>query len=68
MVEWKELSSRLMWVEVKFGSELWVFVSAYGLGSGMYVIEKEAFWNDLDDCLQFWSECEHCIVRKSKCS
>ncbi len=33
MIEWKEVSSRLMWVKVKFRQEVWVFISAYGPGS-----------------------------------
>ena len=32
VVEWKEVSSRLMWVRVRMGRECWAFVSAYGLG------------------------------------
>ena len=32
VVEWKEMSSRRMWVKVKFNEKLWVFVSAYGPG------------------------------------
>ena len=30
VVEWKEVSSRLMWVTVKIEREIWVFISAYG--------------------------------------
>ena len=33
VVEYRELSDRLMWVKVKFGREFWVFVRAYGPGS-----------------------------------
>ena len=29
VVEYREVSARLMWVKVKFGGELWVFVRAY---------------------------------------
>ena len=29
VVEWKEVSSRLMWVRVRMGRECWAFVSAY---------------------------------------
>ena len=32
VVEWKEVSSRLMWVRVRMGRECWAFVSAYGPG------------------------------------
>ncbi len=30
VVEWKEVSSRIMWVKMKVGCEVWVFVSVYG--------------------------------------
>uniref|UniRef100_A0A8C8DHP6 ribonuclease H n=1 Tax=Oryzias sinensis TaxID=183150 RepID=A0A8C8DHP6_9TELE len=52
VVEWKEVSPRLMWVKVKFQKELWVFVSAYGPGSERNEEERVTFWNDLDECLQ----------------
>ena len=29
VVEWKEVSSRLMWVRVMMGRECWAFVGAY---------------------------------------
>ena len=32
VVEWKEVSSRLMWVRVKIGQHIYVFISAYGHG------------------------------------
>ena len=43
VVEWKELSSKLMWVRVKI--ESWVFISAYGPGSEKSEEEIEEFWN-----------------------
>ena len=33
VVEWKEVSSRMMWVRVRLGRECWAFVSVYGPGS-----------------------------------
>ena len=33
VVEWKEVSYRLMWVRVKIERESWVFISTYGPGS-----------------------------------
>ena len=65
VMEWKEVSSRLMRVKVKFGRELWVFVCAYGPAGERDETEREAFWNDLDNC-QFWSKCEYSVVRRSK--
>ena len=32
IVEWKELSSRLLWVRGKVRRECWVFVPTYGPG------------------------------------
>ena len=52
VVEWKEVSSRLMWVKVKWGQEVWVFVSAYGPGSERSADEREDFWTDLADCVE----------------
>ena len=35
VVEYRDVSGRLMWVKSKFGGEFWVFVSAYDPGSEM---------------------------------
>ena len=43
VVEWKELSTRLMWVRVRFGRECWAFVSAYGPGMERRDEEREEF-------------------------
>ena len=47
VVEWKEVSSRLMWVRVKIERESWVFISAYGPSSEKSEEEIEEFWNEL---------------------
>ena len=31
LVKYSEMSARLILVKIKFGGEIWVFVSAYGL-------------------------------------
>ena len=46
-VDWKEVSSRLMYMKVKFGREVWMFVCTYGPCNEKYKREGEAFWNDL---------------------
>ena len=51
VVEWKEVSSRLMWVKVKFGCEVWMFISAYGPGSERSEDERTSFWNELSECV-----------------
>ena len=45
VVEWKEVSYRLMWVKVKIKRLSWVFISAYGPGSEKSEKEIEEFWN-----------------------
>ena len=47
VVEWKEVSSRLMWVRVKIEKESWVFISADGPGSEKSEEKIEEFWNEL---------------------
>ena len=51
VVEWKELSSRLMWVRVKIERESWVFISSYGTGREKSEEEIEKFWNELNECV-----------------
>ena len=43
VVEWREVSSRLMWIRVKIERESWVFLSAYGQGSEKSEKEIEEF-------------------------
>ena len=47
-MEWKEVSSSLMWVRVKIERENWVFISAYGHGSEKSDEEMEEFWSELN--------------------
>ena len=51
VVEWKEVSSRLVWVRVRMGRECWAFVSAYRLGCERSEEERDEFWNDLSRCV-----------------
>ena len=50
VVEWKEVSSRLMWVRVRMGRECWAFVSAYGPGCERSEEKRDEFWNELTRC------------------
>ena len=52
VVEWKEVSSRIMWVRIRFGRECWAFISAYGPGSERSEEEREGFWNELARCVE----------------
>ena len=51
VVEWKEMSSWLMWVRVKIERESWMFISAYGPGSEMSEQEIAEFWSELSECV-----------------
>ena len=51
VVEWKEVSSRLMWLRVRMGRECWTFVGVYGLGCETSEEERYEFWNDLTRCV-----------------
>ena len=51
VVEWKEVSSRIMWVRVKIERENWVFISACRPGSEKSEEETEEFWNELNECV-----------------
>ena len=62
VVEWKEVSSRLMWVRVRFGRECWAYVSAYGPGSERGEDERERFWNELAQCVSSLSRKSHVVV------
>ena len=57
--------SRLMWVKVKFGRDLWVYVCAYGPSSErMKLIERPI--ENICMTAEFWKECEYCLVRRCK--
>ena len=62
VVEWKEVSSRLMWVRVKLGRECWVFISAYGLGCERSEEERDEFWNELARCVDGLSRRNYVVV------
>ena len=51
VVEWKAVSSRLMWVRVKIERESLVFISAYGPDSERGEEENEEFWGELRECV-----------------
>ena len=62
VVEWKEVSSRLMWVRVKMGSECWAFVSAYGPGCERAEDERNEFWESLSSCVEGLSDRNFVVV------
>ena len=56
VTEWREVSSRLMWVGLKFGQERWVIVSAYGPGKEKHPNEVDQFWEELRDCVNSFDD------------
>ena len=62
VVEWKEVSSRLMWVRVRMGRECWAFVSAYEPGCERSEEERDEFWNDLTRCVDGPSTRNYVVV------
>ena len=62
VVEWKEVSSRLMWVRVRMGKECWAFVSAYGPGTEKSLEERNGFWFDLTRCVEGLSRRNYVVV------
>ena len=45
IVEYREVSTRLLLVKIKFGGEFWVFISAYSPENEMCDEEREAIWS-----------------------
>ena len=62
VVEWKEVSSRLMWVRFRMGRECWTFVSAYGPGCKRSEEERDKFWNELTRCVGGLSTRNYVVV------
>ena len=62
VVEWKEVSSRLMWVKVRMGRECWAFVSAYGPGCERSEEERDECWNELTRCVDGLSTRNYVVV------
>ena len=62
VVEWKEVSSRLMWVSVRMGKECWAFVSAYGPDCERSEEERDEFWNELTRCVDDLSTRNYVVV------
>ena len=60
--EWKEVSSRMMWVRLKVGREMWVIVAVYGPGSERGEEERESFWESLHECLDGFGERDMVVV------
>ena len=51
VTEWREVSSRIMWIKLKLERETWVIISAYGPGSERNIEQRDAFWLALEDCI-----------------
>lgn len=44
--------------------QVWVFISTYRPVSEREKAEKEAFWKDVDKCVQSWTKCKGSVVRE----
>ena len=62
VVEWKEVSSRLMCVSVRMGRDCWAFVSAYWTSCERSEEEQDEFWNDLTRCVDGLSTRKYVVV------
>ena len=51
VVEWKEVTSRMMWVKLQVGMEVFVCISAYGPGCERSENERNEFWKLLTECI-----------------
>ena len=67
LVEWKEVSSRLMWVKVWMGRECWAFVSAYRSGCDRSEEERDKFWIELTRCVDGLSTRNYSCVGLLEC-
>ena len=52
VTEWKEVSSRIMYVRMNVGESKYVIVGAYGPGSERKKDERESFWHDLGELVR----------------
>ena len=62
VVQWKEVSSRLVWVRLKIERESWAFISAYGPGSERGEEEIVEFWSELSECVGSFGRNESVVV------
>ena len=62
VIEYKCVSSRLMWVRMKVSQEKMFVVGVYGPGMERAENERDAFWDSLNECLSGARENERVIV------
>ena len=60
--EFKCVSSRLMWVRMKVAGKKIVFVGVYGPGMERSEMERDAFWETLNECLSGFDVNERVVV------
>ena len=51
MIKYERISSRIIWVKLRFSREEWVFICAYAPVNGANEEERSVFWEKLNDCL-----------------
>ena len=62
VLEWRAVSSRIVWVRLKLGRERVAIVSVYAPGSERTEEERECFWEQLSECLSGFAQNERAIV------
>lgn len=62
VVEYKCVSSRLLWVRMKVAGERIVIVGVYGPGMERSENEREVFWESLNECLSTFDDNERIVV------
>src|SRR5256885_9485217 len=56
VIEWKEVSSRIIWLKLKIGRVLWFFVGVYAPGNEKSEEERDNFYENMDECVKDFSE------------
>ena len=51
MTQWREVSSRIMWMKLKIGQATCEVISAYGPGSERSIEEREGIWDAVEGCI-----------------
>ena len=62
VIDYKCVSSRIVWVRMKVAGEKLIIVSVYGPGMEKSENERESFWSNLNDCVAGFGENERYVI------
>ncbi|XP_071547063.1 craniofacial development protein 2-like [Panulirus ornatus] len=62
VIECKKVNSRLIWVKLKVDGERWVIIGAYAPGHEKKDHERQAFWEQLNECVSGFDAQDWVIV------